>query len=262
MLNSGDLTGDTFNMPIFVPYGDVQYLGNNVSFQQIEINAATLPSGTLNLNLIGTNTSDLSYVFPGGFTVASGATIAVGPGVPVIIDPAAQILTDNGTLTFAAGDTVTLNGNCCGAAADRRSGMLTADSTTFGGGTSGPSITIASGGHLVATNSTFSLAQLSLDNGSVLNSGDLTGDTFNMPIFVPYGDVQYLGNNVSFQQIEINAGTLPSGTLSLNQIGTKTSGLSYVFPGGFTVASGATIAVGPGVPCHRSGGRSSPTTGH
>ena len=42
----------------------------------------------------------------------------------------------------------------------------------------------------------------------MLNSGDLTGDTFNMPISVPYGDVQYLGDNASFQQIKINAGTL------------------------------------------------------
>ena len=44
---SGDLTGDTFNMPVYVPYGDVQYLADNAKFQQIDINAATLPAGTL-----------------------------------------------------------------------------------------------------------------------------------------------------------------------------------------------------------------------
>ena len=60
-------------MPIYVPYGDVQYLTGNAKFEQIYINAATLPSGqTLALNLIGTNTSSLQYVFSGGFTVASG----------------------------------------------------------------------------------------------------------------------------------------------------------------------------------------------
>ena len=69
-------------MPIYVPYGDVQYLGNNAKFQQININAGTLASGTLNLDLIGTNTSGLSYAFPGGFTVASGATLDVGPVFP------------------------------------------------------------------------------------------------------------------------------------------------------------------------------------
>ena len=120
-----------------------------------------------------------------------------------------QILTDNGTLSFAAGDTVTLIGNCCGVAADRR--KRDADGRRHHlrrrhlRHRASP---VNSGGHLVATNSTFSIAQLSLDNGSVLNSGDLTGDIFNMPIYVPYGDVQYLGNNASFQQIDINAGTL------------------------------------------------------
>ena len=45
-----------------------------------------------------------------------------------------------------------------------------------------------------------------------MNSGDLTGNTFNLPISLPYGDVQYLGSNASFQQIQINAGTISSGT--------------------------------------------------
>ena len=34
---------------------------------------------------------------------------------------------------------------------------------------------------------------------------DLTGDAFNLPIFVPYGDVQYLAGNASFHDIDINA---------------------------------------------------------
>ena len=32
---------------------------------------------SFDLNLIGTNTTNLSYNFPGGFTVASGATLSV-----------------------------------------------------------------------------------------------------------------------------------------------------------------------------------------
>ena len=43
----------------------------------------------------------------------------------------------------------------------------------------------------------------------MLRSGDLTGDTFNMPIYVPYNDVQYLGGNASFSDIDINAGDTP-----------------------------------------------------
>ena len=245
VLNSGDLTGDTFNTTMFVPYNDVQYLGNNISFQQININAGILASGTFNLNLIGTITSNLTYVFPGGFTVDSGATLAVGSNVPLFLPPS-QTLTDNGAVSFGAGDSVTLQGNCCGSAAIAVSGTLTADDMTFPGGNG--SITVNSGGHLIATNSTFSISQLTFNNTSVLNSGDLTGDTFNTTMFVPYNDVQYLGNNISFQQININAGILASGTFNLNLIGTITSNLTYVFPGGFTVDSGATLAVGSNVP--------------
>ena len=71
-----------------MPYNDVASLaaGNNVSFDQIEIDSGTLPSGNeLDLNLIGTNTANLSYIFPGAFTVASGATLNVGTTVPVQI---------------------------------------------------------------------------------------------------------------------------------------------------------------------------------
>ena len=229
VVNSGGIitpTGSTFNVPLFVPYNDVPSLaaGNNVSFDQIEISSATLPSGNeLDLNLIGTNTTNLRYNFPGGFTVASGATLAVGTRVPVEFPPG-QTLTDNGTLSFANGDTVTLNSNCCSSAAIVVAGTMTASGTTFNGG----SITVNSGGIITPTNS-----------------------TFNLPLFVPYTDVASLaaGNNVSFNQIDINAATLPSGNeLDLNLIGTNTTNLSYNFPGGFTVASGATLAVGTSVP--------------
>ena len=110
MLNSGDLTGDTFNVPIYVPYNDIQYLGGNANFNDIEINAGSLSSGqSLNLDQIGTNTSSLQYVFSGGFTMASGATLNVGANVNALIQ--SQPLTDSGTLTFATGDTVDFNGN-------------------------------------------------------------------------------------------------------------------------------------------------------
>src|SRR4029077_7212100 len=127
--------------------------GNNVSFNQIDINAGTLPSGNeLDLNLIGANTTNLSYNFPGGFTVASGATLAVGTSVTVQLPPG-QTLTDNGMLSFADGDTVTLNSNCCSSAAIVVAGTMTASGTTFNGG----SITVNSGGIITPTKSTFNL---------------------------------------------------------------------------------------------------------
>ena len=74
----------------------------NVSFEQIEIRSGTLPTGNneLDLNSIGTNASNLIYIFPGNFTVASGATLKVGTNVPVQVS-GTTTLTDNGTLSFA-----------------------------------------------------------------------------------------------------------------------------------------------------------------
>ncbi len=247
VLNSNDLMSDTFNMPIYVPYADVPYLGNNTSFTQIEINNGTISSGTLNLNVIGTNSS-MSYVFYQSFMVGAQATVAVGLNVAVDL-PSGSTLTDNGTMTFASGDTVALEGGvggCCSSAPSPIvvEGTLSATDTTFNGGSG--TITASSGGDVIASGSVFNISSLDLTNTSVLNSNDLTSDTFNMPIYVPYADVAYLKNNASFTQIEINSGTISSGTLNLNVIGTNSS-MSYVFYQSFMVGAQATVAVGPNV---------------
>ncbi len=232
VVNSGGIitpTGSTFNVPLFVPYNDVASLaaGDNVSFDQIEISAATLPSGSeLDLDLIGTDTANLNYLFPNGFTVGSGGDLVVGAGVPVQI-PEGETLTDDGTLSFASGDTLTLGSACCSAAEIVVAGTLTAAGTTFTGISESGTIVVNSGGIITPT-----------------------GSTFNVPLYVPYNDVASLaaGNNVSFDQIEISAATLPSGNeLDLDLIGTDTANLNYLFPNGFTVGSGGDLVVGAGV---------------
>ena len=55
------------------------------------------------------------------------ATLKVGPGVAVQIG-AGQTLTDNGTLSFATGDTVTFSANYAQIVVD---GTLIASGTTF-----------------------------------------------------------------------------------------------------------------------------------
>ena len=54
---------------------------NNLQFQTIYIQPDTLVNGqSVALNTIGTqNTSNLSYVFPGNFTINQGASLASGP---------------------------------------------------------------------------------------------------------------------------------------------------------------------------------------
>ena len=69
-------------MPINVPYTLVPSLAGNTSFDQVYIESGTISSGTLSLNLLGTDTANFDYVFPNGFTVAAGGTMAVGANVP------------------------------------------------------------------------------------------------------------------------------------------------------------------------------------
>ncbi len=111
----------------------------------------------------------------------------MGPNVHVELPPG-QTLTDNGTLSFASGDTVTLDGNCCSSAEILVAGTMTAAGTTFNGTDGGGSVVVNSGGIITPT-----------------------GSTFNVPLFVPYNDVPSLaaGNNVSFDQIEISLGHPP-----------------------------------------------------
>src|SRR5439155_1483044 len=98
------------------PAIDVPLLTSNQSFQDVDINAGSLTSGqTVPLNLMGTTTSaNLRYVFPGAFTVNSGAMLSLGAGVNVQINNGVTI-TDNGTLNVNGANTVVAQetNNCC-----------------------------------------------------------------------------------------------------------------------------------------------------
>src|SRR4029077_1966757 len=134
--------------------------------QDIDILPVTLVSGqTVNFNAIGTATTvNLRYVFPNGFTVASGATLNVAANVPVLLS-LAQTLTVSGAMTLATGDTLSLNSNFNGGTQVVVNGTLTAVGTTFNQPGQGyfTSLTVNGGGHLVASGCTFALSQLTLN---------------------------------------------------------------------------------------------------
>ena len=193
----------------------------------------------------------------GNFTVQPGATLSVSASASVTIGPPSAAntyttLTDNGTVSFASGDTVGLycsyNGNygyVYGAQiVVGNGGLLQATGTAFNSpGSDGivyTNITVNGGGHLQASSSTFAVGDVDLADGVVYNAGDLTGDGFDSPLYIPAIDVQYLANNLRFQSIDVQADTIVSGeTLALNSIGTQTTtNLRYVFPGGLTVNQG------------------------
>ena len=76
---------------------------SNLAFQDIDILGGTLNSGAVALNVIGTNTSKLRYVFSANLIVAQGATLTVGAGASVLIGGGV-------TLTDNANGTATLTG--------------------------------------------------------------------------------------------------------------------------------------------------------
>jgi hypothetical protein len=168
VLNAGDLSGDTFGLTLYVPYGDVANLGGNASFQGVYIEPGTEVGGTLNLNQIGANPTNLQYVFYQGFTVGAGATLAVGPDVVVVIG-ANQTLLDNGTMTLTPGDTLTFAyafGNTTTLAVG---GSLSAIAATFQAGATSSNTTqvvVNSGGSLSLSALAYGLTYLSLNSGS------------------------------------------------------------------------------------------------
>ena len=174
--------------------------------------------------------------------MGGGGKLDVGANVSVLI-PNSQTISDGGALKFATNDTVTFDSYVTVAI----SGTMTAMSDSFvtAGGNGDTAIQVNNLGELTAQGSTFTLTQLDLNPGSLLASTDLQGDIFNTTLSVPYGDVQYLADNASFQDIDITGGPL-TGTLSLNQIGTG-SAPRYVFPQGFTVGGGGKLDVGANV---------------
>ncbi len=201
----------------------------------------------------------------GNFTVQPGATLSVSAGASVTIGPepangGTQTLADNGTLTFAAGDVVTLNATVNNTTTTEivvgSGGLLNATGTAFNStiADSGTTlIAVNSGGHLQASSSSFALSYVDLNIGAVLNAGDLVGNAFNNPLYIPAIDVQYLSgpgsDNLQFQNINIQPDTLVSGqSVALNLIGTQnTTNLRYIFPGNFTVNLGATLTVPDGL---------------
>src|SRR5262249_54057906 len=199
---------------------------DNLRFRDINIQPDTLTNGqSVALNAIGTqNTNNLRYVFPGNFTVNAGATLAVGPNVPVLIGPSPNgsgtvTLADNGTLTFAAGDVVTLAATTYASTVAQitvgSGGLLKLTGTTFNdslasGGTA--LIAFGAGGHFQATNSSFALSYVSLAVGATVGTGDLVGNGFDCPLYIPAIDVQYLSgssnDNLRFRDIDIQPDTL------------------------------------------------------
>jgi len=177
-----------------------------------------VPSGTTISTDITTSTewttAGSPYMITANVAVANGVTLTVDSGVTVQINNGVTI-TDNGMLnvTGAAGVGIEDNGNG-GTEGIAVNGTMNVTGTAFtrtGTDYGGSFIQVNSNGELIASNSTFAWDQLSLANASILKSTDLSGNIFNLPIFLPATDVPLLSNNLSFEAVNLLAGNLTSG---------------------------------------------------
>ena len=267
-LISTDITNNIFGLTaastvLSVPITDVPFLTNNQSFEDVDINAGSLNGGqSVALNLMGTATTvNLRYVFPGAFEVKPNATLSIGDGVSALIRYAQTITVDSGgTLSFGAAAVAIQDSNYDGTFGIVVNGTMSASGASFtrlsnSNGNDNSQLLVNAGGKLTASNSNFDWDNVVLANGSVqLISTDITNNIFGLTaastvLSVPITDIPFLANNQSFEDIDIDAGSLSGNqTVTLNQMGTATTvNLRYVFPGAFTVQAGATLNIGAGV---------------
>ena len=189
-----------------MPITDIPLLAGNVVFQAIDINSTNLASGTIELTptLSSSPSPLLLYIFRAGFEIKPGAALTGGQRHQ---RPDQQRRDDLGGRRGDDDRRRRLDGVPGHQQRLRRRdpvyGTLTATGTAFvksGGGVTA-SILVNPGGHLVATGTNFSWDGLTLAGGSVLNKGDLAGDSFNQTISVPITDIPLLAGNVVFQDI-------------------------------------------------------------
>ena len=219
-------------------------------FQDVYINSANLASGTIDLtNTLSSSPSpQLLYIVITTFEIKSGATLTVSSDANVQINNGASITVDAGAaMTVGAASMVAQDTNNNYAEGITVDGTLTATGTAFtktGGGVTAY-IQVNPAGHLVATGTNFSWDSLALAGGSVLTNGDLDGDSFNLPIYVPITDIPLLAGNVVFQDVYINSANLASGTIDLtnNLSSSPSPQLLYIVITTFEIKSGATLTV-------------------
>ena len=184
--------------------------------------------------------------------MASGQSLTIENGAIVYIADS-QFLSVSGQFNVTGASVVIdKNAGCCGTSdGDRRQQRRDDDrqrtppsTATAAAATRTPTSQVSTGGHLIASDSTFSLDNLYLNTGLVLNSGDLTDNVFNTPLYAPIADQPLLTNNQSFDAVYLTGGLNSGQSLSLDPIGTQTTaGQYYVLPNGLAVASGQALTI-------------------
>ena len=174
---------------LFVPL-----LDDNKQFQAVSIRGGTLAQD-LTLKPLGTvSTTGMYFLFTETFTVAAGATLTATPSAVLVMDPGTdgqpRQLVVNGTLVLDRSQSLTFVRRNFSATSLVVNGTLRTTGTTIGQSVVHPnsslSLQVNTGGRLIATDTVFTMPTVALANDSVLNAGDLVGNTFNTYVFTGY----------------------------------------------------------------------------
>ena len=172
-------------------------------------------------------------------------------------DPANQTLTDNGSVSFGTGNAVSFTSVYGSTTVINVTGSLTANGTSFTSTGSTSQLNFTGGARWARSAARSRYTQVSL-GGRGPGCGRHVGQHVQLPVLRAQVGRAYLSasptglansNNASFNAIEIEAGSVPSGqTYTLNVIGTATTAnLVYVIAGAFTVSGGGSMTVAPNV---------------
>jgi hypothetical protein len=184
-------------------------------------------------------------------TMPSGVTVTVGFGATALL-AGGKTLTVNGTLNVTNAANFAVDQSSYGAVeaiyVNGTMAVTNTQLTNLGGQNNNQVslIQVNAGAHFTATDTIFAWDDLILANDSIL--GHITGNGFDTSLFVPAIDVPLLTDNLRFDAVNIDGGTLSGQNVTLPVMGTQTSAhLYYDFSASFTVGSGATLNIAPGV---------------
>jgi len=254
LLANGDVTGNTFESPIWLPGDFISDLEDNKSFGLVQINNANITS-TISAKQMGTvSTADLQYRFSNDVTISSGAGITFDTGTKVEIangvivdvegvlkfDGSAQIVIfeDNG---FSSVSTSGINVSSGGLLQTTDTNMLRLSSSS-----DRSEINIEAGGRFQSTDSNLNIDEIFWAGGALLNATDVTGNAFAGAIRLPGDYIPNVVNNKSFGLVQIH-GTPISSDFTATLMGTEsTANLRYLFDSDVTIVSGSDVTFAPG----------------
>ncbi|MEO1524338.1 MAG: hypothetical protein AAFX06_02830 [Planctomycetota bacterium] len=257
------VTGNGFDTPLSHLFPGNPNLLDNERFLDVEILAGqTINNGeSLTLLPMGTvTTTNMNYRI-NSLTISPGGSLALGPGSRTFAEEAVQLSIAGSMHVNNAGFFNMIDGDDNVAGFDNLIEVLDGgslrltdtilDRTVSGDQRDLTRLIVRTGGQFEASDTTFDLDRIVLEDASAIGPNGVSGNRFDVPIFTPLAHLfpsnPNLLNNERFFDVEILAGqTINNGeSLTLLPMGTVTTTNMNYRLNELTVAAGGTFILGP-----------------